>query len=126
VAWAANTTTIDEAASEALHHGVALGRVTAGARQTTNGTMLRWRFTDPTVVIEDGLVPFLIDWGTSPHPAASAPVGAALASLCAEHPEPARIERALAALRAPIPVRAAKRSALVATIIGAHGAVELR
>ena len=41
-------------------------------RARPDGVVLAWRYTDPGVVLEDRLIPYFIDWGTSPHPAATA------------------------------------------------------
>ena len=46
----------------------------------------------------DGLVPFLIDWGSTPRPADTAPGGVVLVDLVLAQPEPGRVERARAAL----------------------------
>ena len=29
---------------------------------------MQWRLTPPQIELNDGLVPFLIDWGSTPHP----------------------------------------------------------
>ena len=62
----------------AAGRGVTLGPVTAGSRRRPDGVVLSWRYTDPNTVVADGLVPFFIDWGTSPHPSASSTRGATL------------------------------------------------
>jgi hypothetical protein len=85
-----------------------------------------WRFTDPATVACDGIVPFLIDWGTTPHPSATAPDGGALVSLRAEHPEPSSVERSLLALDLDMAVARRDAPALVATIRTRSGDVELR
>jgi hypothetical protein len=77
-------------------------------------------------MVENGVVPFLIDWGRSAHPATSAPRGPALLSLSAEHPKPARVERVLSALGVKLPVSRAIRPALVARLRTSAGDVELR
>ena len=46
----------------------------------------------------NGLVPFFIDWGDTPHPAKSAAAGATLISLRAEHPDPENVQRMLGGL----------------------------
>ncbi len=71
------------------------------------------------------MVPFLIDWGQTPHPALSAPRGAILKGLRAEHPEPERVQRALAALDLALPVRGGPSPALIALLNTPKGAVEL-
>src|SRR5262245_2744198 len=81
VAWAAKRTALAGFVAEATRRGTRLGPVVSGNRKATNGVSLDWQFTDPATVVGDGLVPFFIDWGDSPHPAGSAPRGAALVSL---------------------------------------------
>ncbi|MEP6495792.1 MAG: VOC family protein [bacterium] len=125
VTWAAKSDDIDAAAARAARRGVLLGPIASGSRQRADGVVLSWRFTDPGVMVEDGLVPFLIDWGTSPHPAASAPRGAVLRLLRAEHPDPERLGRALAALDLTLPIARGTHPCLVATLGTTRGDVEL-
>jgi hypothetical protein len=72
------------------------------------------------------LVPFLIDWGRSPHPAGSAPGGAELVELRAEHPDPAGISRLLRQLGIELRVSRGPIRALIATLETPHGRVELQ
>ena len=126
VTWAAKSSDIESVLVAAAGAGVALGRVTSGSRQTPDGATLTWRLSDPAAMVEDGLVPFFIDWGTSAHPASSAPRGPTLLTLRAEHPEPDRVERALRALGVELPVTRALQTALVALLRTSRGDVELR
>ena len=91
-----------------------------------DGVELEWRFTDPAVVAADGLVPFLIDWGTSPHPALSAPDGAVLLSVRAEHPHPSLVERYFRVIDVEMAVSQAVTPALIARVRTRSGEVELR
>ena len=127
VAWAARVEGLDAVVANAAAGGVRLGAVAAGGRETAEGRRLSWRFTDPRVAAEGGVVPFLIDWGQTPHPALSAPRGAILEGLRAEHPEPERARRAVEILGLDLPVAIGRRSALIATIRTPRGEViELR
>jgi hypothetical protein len=74
--------------SEAALHGVKLGAVASGSRNREDGVVLSWHLTDPFTVLANGIVPFFIDWGQTPHPAQFAAQGSKLANLRAEHPEP--------------------------------------
>lgn len=125
VTWAAAAAPLERWAGRDLGEGRRLGAVKAGRRRTADGTALAWRFTDPFTVIADGVVPFLIDWGDSPHPAAGAPAGARLADLRIEHPAPASVRRTLDALGLDVAV-AEGTPAVVAVIDGPNGRVELR
>lgn len=87
---------------------------------------LSWRYTDPRTVLADGLIPFFIDWGQSPHPARTAAPGASLIALRAEHPNWQRVQRRLRELGLDLPVQPGATPALVATIDGPRGRVELR
>jgi len=126
VTWAAAVADIVELANRAERSGVGLGRVAGGQRRRADGVELSWRFTDPALVVCDGIVPFLIDWGTSPHHAMMAPEGGTLIELGAEHPDAPSVEQCLRVLDLDLPVTSGAEPALVATIRTNRGVVELR
>jgi len=126
VAWVANGTALGRLVGHAAGRGITLGDVSSGSRRRPDGTVLGWQFTNPRVIVADGIVPFFIDWGTSPHPATGAAAGAALIGLRAEHPDAPRVQGMLRELGLELPVAPAPPAALVATIAGPHGTVELR
>lgn len=109
--WAAKCDDLEDVVRTAGMSGLDLGRIEDMSRTLPSGDELTWRLTRETVQ-GDGLVPFLIDWGESAHPARSAPPGCTLRSLRAEHPDPVRIMHYLALLglqdvlevsRSPVP-----------------------
>ena len=126
VTWAAKGSDLTDLAGAAARRGVRLGAVVSGSRKRSDGVILQWRFTDPATVVGNGLVPFFIDWGDSPHPAASAPSGPALVSLRGQHAEPVVIERYLAAVGISLPIEHGPGPTLIATLKTATGIVELR
>jgi hypothetical protein len=126
VTWAAKGTELEQMASDAVRRGVKLGEVVSGSRKRADGVVLAWRYTDPRTVVADGIVPFFIDWGKTPHPAVTATQGASLTGLRAEHPEPEQVQEALNRLGLDLRVQRGPRPALVATITGPRGPVELR
>ena len=91
-----------------------------------DGALLSWRYTDPRTVLADGLVPFFIDWGQSPHPAQTAAQGCSLIALRAEHPDAQRVQRLLGDLGIDLPVQSGPRPVLIAVIDSPRGRVELR
>jgi hypothetical protein len=105
---------------------VKLGSVIPGSRRRPDGVVLAWRYTDPNTVVANRIVPFLIDWGTSPHPSATAARGATLVALRAEHPDPERVRTMLGVLGLDLPVQPAPAPAIIATIDSPRGRVELR
>lgn len=128
VTWAYATGDLEAVVRSAAAHGVELGEVRTGSRRRPDGTLLRWSMTDVFAEREGGILPFLIDWGDTPHPAAGLGLGLTLVSLRLEHPEPVRITAALVALglSAPVEVVAAARPARRAVIEGPKGRVEIR
>jgi hypothetical protein len=72
------------------------------------------------------IVPFLISWGDTPHPARSAPQGLVLESLRVEHPDPSSLRPLLTALGAHVEVELATETALVVRLNGPNGSKELR
>jgi hypothetical protein len=126
VTWAARATDLDRRVAEARAAGIPLGEVRSGQRELGSGELLSWRLTYPDLVVGDGVVPFLIDWGDSPHPAHSAPEGIRLLDLHAEHPKPAIIADPLERLGVGLLVLPGPRPALIATLETRRGRVVLR
>lgn len=126
VTWAANSGDLEQLAACDLGGGIRLGEVGRGSRRTSQGVTLSWRLTSPRTMIADGIVPFFIDWGDTPHPAQTAPPGATLIDLRAEHPEPEHVRKMLSRLGLALSVSSGPRAALVALIMSPRGSVELR
>jgi hypothetical protein len=114
---------IERAVAEARARGYDPGDVTDAQRVGPTGVTLRWRLT--LSAMSGGPVPFLISWGDSEHPAASAPHGLTLESFHLEHPDPPSLAGPLAALGADVEVRPASRAAMVAHVNGPTGGVTL-
>lgn len=111
VTWALRTNQIDRLAAVAR-----LGAVSEGRRELADGRWLTWRLTDPYENRHGGVVPFLIDWGDTPHPARSAPAGAELLALRLEHPAPDCVRVRLATLGLEMEVAEADRPGLAAVV----------
>lgn len=126
VTWAAKTDDVDRVHREAGAKGVPLGDVRLGSRRRSDGVLLSWRLTEPARDTTNGIVPFFIDWGQSPHPSHTAPQGAALVALSAEHPDDERVRRALRVLGLDVPVTHGSQARLIAVVEGPRGRVELR
>ena len=123
--WVANGKDLDGFVTRARRDGVMLGDVIAGSRKRPDGVVLSWRYTDPSVVLANRLIPYVIDWGTSPHPAATAAPGVKLVALRAEHPDAAKVQQMLAHLGLDLPVKTGSKPALIATLDSPKGRVEL-
>ena len=126
VRWVVKGTDLDTFAATAATRGVTLGPVIPGSRRRPDGVVLSWRYTDPNVDVADGLVPFFIDWGSSPHPSAAAARGVTLVQVRAEHPDAERTQKMLTALGLDLKVQKASTPAIIATIDSPRGRVELR
>ena len=129
--WAVKAPEIEAVVANARSRGYDPGDVNDMSRARPDGVLLEWRLTsggggglgtDGLV----GLVPFLIDWGATDHPALSAPEGCTLVSLRAEHPDPSAVTPSLEALGVDLEVGVGAEAALVATIETPNGTVELR
>ena len=125
-AWAAKGQDLERLVAEAARRGVNLGPASSGSRKRPDGILLTWRFTSPAAVLGDGIVPFFIDWGKTPHPAQTAAAGATLAGLRAEHPDAQRVEEMLRKLGLDLRVTGAPAPALIAAVDCPNGRVELR
>jgi hypothetical protein len=120
VAWAASATNLPQLVADGARRGVHLGSVTSGSRKRADGVALAWEVTDPTTVLADGIVPFFIDWKTSPHPAAAANVGPTLVELRGRHPDPQRVRGMLDVLGVELSIERGDRAELAATFRAAR------
>ncbi|MGH2376765.1 MAG: VOC family protein [Gemmatimonadales bacterium] len=126
ITWAAKAADLEQRAARARADGVELGEVRRSQRELSNGQVLSWRLTYPDMRLGTGLVPFLIDWGQSPHPAQTAPGDVQLLELWAEHPDPATIRAPLRQLGLDLDVVTGAAPALIAVLDTPRGRVELR
>jgi Glyoxalase-like domain len=126
VGWAAKGDDLAQLASNAMRIGIKLGEVVSGSRQTPQGVRLTWQVTNQRTRLADGIVPFFINWGQTPHPAGTAARGGTLVELRAEHPDPERVQKTLSQLGLDLLVSKGARPALVAIIASPRGRVELR
>lgn len=124
VGWAVACHDIEKALAGVRAKGFDPGDVIDGHRLTTTGTLLKWRLTRNALT--GGLIPFLINWGETPHPASSAPGRLVLESLHIEHPDPPSLLRPLNALGSQVQVQQAPTAALVARLKAQRGRDELR
>jgi hypothetical protein len=125
VTWAIRTADINGSVAAAKALGYDPGQPTSMSRRTDAGDVLRWRLTPPQIELNDGLVPFLIDWGSTPHPTSRDLPQTRLTSWAAIHPTPEILQRPLAALGCQLHIAAGDRPALTAVIKGHHGLVTL-
>lgn len=84
------------------------------SRTPPDGETLHWRLTMPTARA-DGVIPFLIDWGDTTHPADTAPSCGLLLGLTGATADHETAERVLTALRVDVAATPG-RAGLTATI----------
>lgn len=125
-AIAVRTTDIDALVAAARDRGYDPGEIVSMSRQRPDGATLSWRIALRRDRPGDGLIPFVLDWGETPHPAADMPSGGSLVGLRAEHPEPDSLKAALEALDFDLRVSQSDTPAIIATIETKRGRVELR
>jgi hypothetical protein len=130
--WAVRSNDIEATIRQAKAAGYDPGELAAGGRTRDDGLRLRWqsairpeaaRGEDPP---GDWLIPFVIDWGDTPHPAATTPGQSRLVALAALHPDPAVVQAMLRALGIDLVVGHGDEPALIATIDSPNGLVTLR
>ncbi|WP_280383617.1 VOC family protein [Nocardia wallacei] len=122
VTWAVRVTDIETTLAAARAAGFDPGDAEDMSRATPGGEVLRWRLTGGGTHV--GVLPFLIDWGETRHPAQDLPE-VKLLSLTAIHPDPEAILPRLQAISADIELRPGIPAALIATLDGPHGPVAL-
>jgi hypothetical protein len=125
VTWSMKAPEIDRRIEDARARGYDPGDPVDGGRDLPDGSRLSWRVSFRPQLAGDGIVPFLTQWTSEPHPSATAPEGCRFVSLRAEHPEPQSILPILHALGVELSVSEGTKARLVAALDTPNGRVEL-
>jgi len=126
IAWALKSDRLPEIAALSKRQGLPLGSLSEGQRTRPDGVVLRWRLIEPSTRLAEGVFPFFIDWGDSPHPAAALPQAGQVLALRAIHPFPEILTEHLHHLGVSIEVVHGDVPGLCAQIQTPHGLVVLR
>jgi hypothetical protein len=129
VTWAVHPPDLDAAVARAHSRGHDPGPVQPMSRRTPSGDLLSWRLTvpdtGPALAPDGGLLPFLIDWGSSTHPTEGDLPVVRLLGLSARHPDPAVVRSGLEALGVTLIVEGGADVVLTAVLQGPKGLVRL-
>ena len=125
VTWAVAGRALEALVSRARANGIELGEIQHRTRRRPDGVLLGWMMTELEAPRADGIIPFFIDWGETPHPATTAPRGGTLVGLRARHPEAESVRAMLASLGLAVEVEPAEAPQLIATIETRLGRIEL-
>lgn len=118
--WAVRPDDLGSAVVAARAAGADLGEVRPMTRRTTAGELLSWHLASVHPAPFDGIVPFLIDWGATRHPASAGLPQVDPVAFTATHPDPVAVTAALTALGVTLPVTAGA-PALFAELSGPTG-----
>jgi hypothetical protein len=124
-AWAVAIDDLAGRVESARAAGYDPGGIMAAGRDLPDGGHLSWRLAVRPEQPGDGLVPFLIQWTSEPHPWATTPMGCQFGSLRAEHPEPECVLPMLQALAVDLDVTRGDAPCLIVTLDTPKGRVEL-
>ena len=120
VGWAIAVPDVAAAVASARGASYDPGDYRAMDRRRPDGLVLSWQLT----VSKSRVIPFLIDWGDSLHPARDAAPGLVLHDLRARHPDPATVNLGLEALGVRMAVDTGPE-ALLPSLEGPRGSLDL-
>ena len=116
---------LDTLSAAARREGLSLQGPVAMSRDRPDGVRLDWTI----LYLEDSrfgeAIPFVIDWGASPHPSESVPAGCQLRSFAVLHPNADELARLYAALDIPVPVKRGAYPGFIAELATPNGDVVL-
>ncbi|MEO0340396.1 MAG: VOC family protein [Bacteroidota bacterium] len=123
--WAAKVHPIHEVIKMATAQQLNIGQVSGGSRTKMNGDTISWTISEPVSGPDGGIIPFLIDWEDSVHPAESLEQKCKLIEISAEHPEPQVITQQLKHLGIHLPLRKGALPRICAIIKSPKGIIAL-
>ena len=119
VTWSVHPEDLDAAITTAREKGYDPGEAAEMSRRTVEDELLSWRLTPPGAL--DGLAPFLIDWGSTPHPTSRDLPVIPLLMMTGVHPDPGAVHKVMDALGLEFLVRKDKKPGLVAVLTDTAG-----
>ena len=125
VTWAFRHPDPEQARELLLDLGVQLGPVCSKSRTRPDGTSLSWTLTEPEPLVGGGIIPFLIDWGSTPHPSSLMPSLCTLVRLEGRHPDPGLLWPVLDALGSDLSVSLGPTPGLTALLTTPRGEIEV-
>ena len=124
--WAVHPSDPDATVEDAAAAGVDLGPLLPMSRRTPAGDLLAWRLAVAVPAPFDGVLPFVLDWGTTVHPARNPDLPqATLLSLTARHPDPPAVGAVLNAMHVRLTVEDGPAAQLVAVLDTPRGRLTL-
>jgi len=123
--WVVREESIEKRMAVAKSYKLDLGEVQHGSREKPDGSIVSWRISDPYAPRLGGMVPFLIAWGDTPHPADSIPCGGKLVDLRLLYPLPLVLREGLSALNFDLPVDQGSPARIIGVIRTTTDDVEL-
>jgi hypothetical protein len=98
IAWCAHTDRpLRETVEIARAAGCDFSEIISMSRKRPDGSTMSWKLASP-LANRDGVLPFFVDWGSTPNPATLLPPLLTLVSFSLAHPDPNRIRAILVAL----------------------------
>jgi hypothetical protein len=123
LAFALRSTDLDSARRAAERSGLACEGPVYMTRTRPDGVTLAWSILYLRHAELGEAVPFIIDWGASPHPSTSTPEGCTLKSFVALRPDPEPLAAAYRAIGAPVEVKRGERPGFLAVLDTPRGEV---
>ncbi len=115
--------TIEDVTAAMAACGEDPGPISAMSRVKPDGEEIHWSLT---MSAGPGLVPFVIEWGNTTHPATVTPTGCTLVSLSGTHPDPDHIRALHSAIGIDVDVTEGDAVTFEATLDTPNGRVTLR
>ena len=121
ITWAVRLTNISELGAK-----IQLSGIEDGKRIKEDGTSLKWKTAGITEFADNsGIVPFVIQWASTPHPARTSPRGCKLLQFSAGHPSPNKFTKLLSELSFSFKIVESQSFQLKVKINSPKGVIEI-
>lgn len=123
--FAMRTNDVEAVRKAASVAGLSIPAPVKMSRLRPDGIRLEWSILYLQHATFDNMVPFVIDWGASPHPSETAAHGCRLRSFAALHPNSEQLRDIYQAIGVPVEVQRSPRPGFIATLATPQGDLTL-